>query len=447
MSQIALQSPEPSPEGEVWKSIPSTGGVYEASSLGRIRRVVGGRGTRAGKILAATLRDDGYCKVSVSVGNKKDTPLVHALVAEAFLGPRLDDASVLVNHKNGNRADNRAANLEYSTYSKNNAHAYRVLKRPSVHGEQNGHARLTDAIVRELRRRATAGESLGALAREFGVSRPTVSIAVSGKTWAHLNDDAPPVTADDFDQPRQLHGEAHGQARLSADDVAAMRRRAAAGESVGSLAKEYGLAAGYALRVIRGESWTHLNDVAPPTEGLRIDAACRSVGALPEWMPVPQVFGYEVSKAGVVRRSAPGQGAQPGEVLAAFDDGRGYLETGLSAGGVAKTHKIHLLVAAAFLGPCPPGYQCNHKNGDKHDPRIENLEYVTPRANAEHALHVLKRKVARGEDRSKLTDDKIREIRRRVAAGESRAAMGRAFGISAEQAGRIVARTSWAHVK
>lgn len=65
---------------------------------------------------------------------------------------------------------------------------------------------------------------------------------------------------------------------------------------------------------------------------------------------------------------------------------RGYLYvTTPTPGGGWKAFKVHLLVAEAFLGPRPTGFQVNHKNGDKLDNQVENLEYVTPKQNVRHA--------------------------------------------------------------
>lgn len=50
-----------------------------------------------------------------------------------------------------------------------------------------------------------------------------------------------------------------------------------------------------------------------------------------------------------------------------------------------KSHYVHRLVAEAFLGK-PAGYmEVNHKNADKSDNRLENLEWVTSSANKLHA--------------------------------------------------------------
>lgn len=128
---------------EIWKEIPGYEGCFEASSEGRIRsveRMARGRwGTcrRKSTILTPTATGKGYLQVRFSVDGEKSQPLVHRLVAAAFL-PN-PEGLPQINHKDGNKANCRPDNLEWCTASENALHRCRVLhktvgrvKRPVV---------------------------------------------------------------------------------------------------------------------------------------------------------------------------------------------------------------------------------------------------------------------------------------------------------------------------
>lgn len=68
--------------------------------------------------------NSGYELVVFNVGEKRYSRLVHRLVAIAFL-PNPEDKPC-VNHLNGIKTDNRAANLEWVTYKENIAHAIKT---------------------------------------------------------------------------------------------------------------------------------------------------------------------------------------------------------------------------------------------------------------------------------------------------------------------------------
>jgi hypothetical protein len=116
---------------EVWRSIPSTGGRYEASTRGRIRRADTGKVVKprpCGK------SDCGggqrYFCIHLSLGSEGSRQAtVHKLVAEAFLGPRPEGHHV--DHCPGGRSDNSPGNLEYVTPRENMLRAYRAGRKLS----------------------------------------------------------------------------------------------------------------------------------------------------------------------------------------------------------------------------------------------------------------------------------------------------------------------------
>jgi hypothetical protein len=116
---------------EVWKDIVGYEDYYQVSTLGRVRSMnrlldkpnilTGGDTIRKGKLLKQ--QDHfGYLLVNLCVHNKRRLCRVHRLVAEAFI-PN-PDGKPQINHKNGNKKDNRVYNLEWATASENGKHSF-----------------------------------------------------------------------------------------------------------------------------------------------------------------------------------------------------------------------------------------------------------------------------------------------------------------------------------
>lgn len=128
---------------------------------------------------------NGYPFVKICTNGTYRLRTVHRLVAEAFLGACPDGKSE-INHKNGVKADPRAANLEWCTRSENEQHAYDVLGHKAPRGEAQGHAKLTEADVRMVLMRLAAGEFQRVVAADYGVGQGTISRIANRKRWAWL---------------------------------------------------------------------------------------------------------------------------------------------------------------------------------------------------------------------------------------------------------------------
>lgn len=103
------------------------------------------------------------------------------------------------------------------------------------------------------------------------------------------------------------------------------------------------------------------------------------------WKPVVGYEGlYEVSSYGRVRsldRYDSKNRFWKGRILKLSDDGRGYLDVQLCSNGKVKHHLVHRMVAQAFI-PNPDNLpQVNHRDEDKTNNRVENLEMCDAKYN------------------------------------------------------------------
>ena len=88
-----------------------------------------------------------------------------------------------VMHKCDNPGCVNPDHLRIGTYSENVLDSISKGRNAFVGGEKNGHSKLTDAAVREIRK---STEVQSVLARRFGVNQSQISRAKTAKRWRHL---------------------------------------------------------------------------------------------------------------------------------------------------------------------------------------------------------------------------------------------------------------------
>lgn len=136
---------------------------------------------KTNRFIGTTIQKDGYIKIS----HQGKQIVAHRIIWINKYGSIEDGLEI--NHKDGCKSNNNISNLELTTSTENQEHAYKnKLKLPQV-GELNGFAKFKDEEVIQIRKRYSKGnETLLSLANEFNVTKTCISDIVNGKVYKHL---------------------------------------------------------------------------------------------------------------------------------------------------------------------------------------------------------------------------------------------------------------------
>jgi len=162
------------------------------------------------------------------------------------------------------------------------------------------------------------------------------------------------------------------------------------------------------------------------------------------WKTIPGFLFYEASSLGRIKALSKEVrfGTQfritPEIIKKPQPHSSGYLQMVLSEETGKKINcYVHRLVADTFIGN-PFGLEVNHKDCDKHNNIIKNLELVTRSENKKHAD-----KNNRGAGTQRLTRDQILEIRSMYDLGYKSSVIARQFGIKPGHVNKIGKRIAW----
>ena len=138
-----------------------------------------------GKIMKGAIDHCGYRHIFL---NKKNMN-VHRLIAKTFI-PNPNNLPC-VNHKDGNKLNNRVENLEWCTYSENIIHAYKHNLEKKLLGENHHNHKLNWSEIKYIRqfyKKKDRQFGATALAKKFNVSRSTILSIVHYETWRETID-------------------------------------------------------------------------------------------------------------------------------------------------------------------------------------------------------------------------------------------------------------------
>ena len=107
----------------------------------------------------------------------------------------------------------------------------------------------------------------------------------------------------------------------------------------------------------------------------------------------------------------------------------------------------HRVVASAFWGEIPKGIEVNHKDLNKANNSLENLELITRSENYKHAVSNGAMKYGEKHPMAKLSNTDVIEIRRLLSLNIKQADIAKQFNVSQSTIYQINSGLHWAHVK
>ena len=223
---------------EVWKDISGYEGIYRVSSEGRVRRIKHTNKHHIGKSpTILKLANRGYLSVTLSNNGDRKMECVHQLVAKTFLTspPRCPTCNTPyeINHKDQDRFNNRANNLEYVTHAEN-------VRQSKEKHQKSCVKKLNDEKATEIKRLISEGVPYSKIKQQFGISTSTISQMAKGNIWAHIP--MPPI------KKKYL--------KLTGDDVTKIKRLLSDGVPSVRISNEFRISTGTICDINKGRLWT-----------------------------------------------------------------------------------------------------------------------------------------------------------------------------------------------
>lgn len=233
---------------EVWKYVPGYNGKYQVSNFGNVKSVYK-RSRKGGDLLTPILNKDGYLQVNLSINGHATHHRVHRLVAESFVENKFNYP--FVNHKDENKKNNNAVNLEWCDLPYNIRYGSRT-ERSFITRKCNKsfHRVLSRSDALKIRKTCIPNDrtyGIKPLSKKYGVSPTTISAIIHDRLWST--------------EERDCSGENNPHHKLTEQQVKEIRQIYVKGDhkyGQRGLAKKYGVPHSTIAGIIKGKLWKHI---------------------------------------------------------------------------------------------------------------------------------------------------------------------------------------------
>lgn len=175
-------------ENEIWHDLLGYEGHYQISSLFRIKSLYrlskkenGTEMVKPEQIRKYSVNMGGYLDIILTKDRVSKTLSVHILMAKMFV-PNPNNYPE-VNHKDGDKLNCLAYNLEWGTHKYNMEHAVKNGLRKYVKGVNNGRYKIPENKIKEI---FLSNEGSLKLAKQFGVTRSAIQRIRNGRNYKNI---------------------------------------------------------------------------------------------------------------------------------------------------------------------------------------------------------------------------------------------------------------------
>ena len=254
---------------EIWKEIKNYE-MYEVSNLGNFRSKFDRKENEKYREIKGTLSSSGYQNIFLTGKNgKKISCKAHRLVAEAFI--ENPEKKRTVNHKDGDKHNNVASNLEWATYQENSQHACDTGLNPRQSGEKNSMSKISEEECIQLIIDMLDGANNNELALKYNLHSRYISLIRGKKRWKHLWENM-------FKNMSPTMSHTLYKNELDVDTQIIIINRIKNGEALKQLSIEYSVDRSILSRVKNNKTWKYAYEILNKRNAQRLSKA-----PLKEW--------------------------------------------------------------------------------------------------------------------------------------------------------------------
>ena len=301
-----------------------------------------------------------YYQVSLTKNKVSTTYKVHILIAKTYI-PNHDNLPI-VNHIDGDTHNNSVSNLEWVSYSRSILHAHETglnkhYTRKVCKMDDNGDVIKVFDSVKE------AADSINSPSSIISLACKGKNFKAKGYYWKYEDDK-------NWKIPINKNFKRIQRTDVKTGDVTEFETSKEAAASCGCALTSIRKACNGVTDVLRGYRWKYLPRKEPEPDSLFIESR--------SWKQVKDFPLYRISPDGRLYSDWNKQ-------LRSLSDNDGYKRIELCYQGKKRNTSIHQLIAQHYYENPLSKKKVNHKNGERGDNRLENLEWNTQCENVQHA--------------------------------------------------------------